>query len=51
MIDRLIEYAKAKRDEAVTDGTINDCIFWNGYLAGLQAVKRGAEDGEINHSN
>jgi hypothetical protein len=39
-IDERIEYAEAKRNDAVSNGTINDIVYWNGYLDGLKAVKR-----------
>ena len=39
-IDERIEYAEAKRNDAVINGTINDIVYWNGYLDGLKAVKR-----------
>ena len=39
-IDERIEYAEAKRNDAVSNGTINDVVYWNGYLDGLKAVKR-----------
>lgn len=44
-IEERIEYAEAKRDEAISNGTINDLIHWNGYLAGLQAVQRDLNNG------
>ena len=39
-IDERIEYAEAKRNDAVSNGTVNDIVYWNGYLDGLKAVKR-----------
>lgn len=39
-IEERIKYAEAKRDEAVSNGTLNDIVYWNGYLDGLKAVKR-----------
>ena len=39
-IDERIKYAESRRDEALSDGTINDVIYWNGYIDGLKAVKR-----------
>jgi hypothetical protein len=39
-IDERIERAEARRDEALSDGTINDVIYWNGYIDGLKAVKK-----------
>lgn len=39
-IEERIEYAEAKRDEAISSGTLHDIVFWNGYLDGLKAVKR-----------
>ena len=39
-IDERIKLAEARRDEAISNGTINDIVYWNGYLDGLKAVKR-----------
>lgn len=39
-IDERIEYAEARRNDAVSNGTVNDIVYWNGYLDGLKAVKR-----------
>ena len=39
-IDERIKYAEARRDEALSNGTINDVVYWNGYIDGLKAVKR-----------
>lgn len=39
-LDERIKYAEARRDESISDGTINDVVYWNGYLDGLRAVKR-----------
>jgi hypothetical protein len=39
-IDERIKYAEARRDEELESGTLNDVIYWNGYIDGLKAVKR-----------
>jgi hypothetical protein len=39
-IDERIQYAEGRRDEALSDGTLNDVVYWNGYIDGLKAVKR-----------
>lgn len=39
-IEERIEYAENKRNEAVSNGTIQDIVYWNGYLDALKAVKR-----------
>lgn len=39
-IDERIKYAEAKRDEAFGDSTIQNVVYWNGYIDGLKAVKR-----------
>lgn len=39
-IEERIKYAEARRDEELTNGTINDVIYWNGYIDGLKAVQR-----------
>ena len=44
-IEELIKHAEEKRDEAVTDGTLYDAAYWNGYLDGLKAVQRGEKNG------
>ena len=44
-IEERIKYAEAKRDEAVTDGTLYDAAYWNGYLDGLKAAQRGEKNG------
>ena len=38
-IDERIKYAEAKRDEAFSNGSINDIVYWKGYIDGLKAVK------------
>lgn len=39
-IEERIKYAEDKRDDAISNGTMNDLIYWNGYLDALKAVKR-----------
>lgn len=39
-IEELIKHAEEKRDEAVTDGTLFDAAYWNGYLDGIKAAQR-----------
>lgn len=39
-IEERIKYAEARRDEAISNGTVNDIVYWNGYVDGLKAVKR-----------
>lgn len=39
-IDERIKYAEARRDDAISNGTMNDIVYWNGYVDGLKAVKR-----------
>lgn len=39
-IDERIEYAESRRDDALINGTINDVVYWNGYIDGLKAVKK-----------
>lgn len=43
-IDERIKYAEGKRDEAVTNGTLNDVVYWNGYVDGIKAIKRDQND-------
>lgn len=37
-IAELIEYAVKRRDAALTDGTINNVVYWNGYIDALNRV-------------
>ncbi len=37
-IEERIKYAEDKRNDAVINGTLNDIVYWNGYLDGLKAV-------------
>ena len=39
-IEERIKYAEERRDEELVSGTINDVIYWNGYIDGLKAVMR-----------
>jgi hypothetical protein len=39
-IEERIKYAEDKRDDAISNGTLNDIVYWNGYLDALKAVKR-----------
>ena len=39
-IDERIEYAEGKRDDVLSNGTVNDIVYWNGYIDALKAVKR-----------
>lgn len=39
-IEERIEYAERRRDESLANGTLNDVIYWNGYIDGLKAVMR-----------
>ena len=38
-LEERIKFAEQKRDEAFSDGTLQDLSYWNGYLAALKAVK------------
>lgn len=44
-IEERIKYAEARRDEELVSGTINDVIYWNGYIDGLKAVQGSVENG------
>lgn len=44
MIDEILEYAQKRLDEAISNGTLNDCVYWNGYVAGILAIKRRSEE-------
>ena len=39
-IKERIEYAERRRDDSISNGTLNDVVYWNGYLDGLIAVQR-----------
>jgi hypothetical protein len=43
-LDELIKFAEQMRDEAFSDGTLNDIVYWQGYLAALKAVKEDNND-------
>lgn len=34
-----IAYAEKRLDDAVSNGTTNDIIYWNGYLNGLRTLQ------------
>ena len=42
-IEERIEYAERRRDDSISNGTVYDVVYWNGYLDGLKAVLRGQE--------
>ena len=39
-IEERIKYAEQKRDEALSDGTLQALTYWNGYLAALRKLRR-----------
>ena len=41
----LLKYALDRRDDAISNGTVNDVIYWNGYVDGL---KRALKENETN---
>lgn len=43
-INERIEYAEERRSDALVNGTLNDTIYWNGYLDALKAIKRDQND-------
>lgn len=38
-VEELIKHAEAKREEAFSNGTVNDLAYWSGYIDALKAVK------------
>ena len=44
-IEELIKHAEDKRDEAFSNGSLHDIVYWNGYIDGLKAVQRSEKDG------
>lgn len=42
-IQERIDYAIAKRNEAIVDNNTYNVMFWNGYIEGLKAVLRDGE--------
>jgi len=44
-IEERIKYAESRRDDSIINGTINDVVYWNGYIDGLKAVQRGVKNG------
>lgn len=45
-IEERIKYAEERRDDALSNGTINNVVYWNGYLDGLKEVQKGADNGQ-----
>ena len=43
-IEELIEvrlaYAEKRRDDAFLNGTVQDAVYWRGYIDGIKAVQR-----------
>ena len=39
-IEERIKYAEARRDDELINGTLNDVVYWNGYIDGLKAVQK-----------
>lgn len=39
-----IEYAENMRDDALSNGTLRDLTYWNGYLNALRAVEIDLKD-------
>ena len=44
-IEERLKYAEAKRDEVFSNGTLNDIVYWNGYLDGIKAIQRDLQNG------
>lgn len=44
-IEERIEYAEKRRDDELVNGTINNVVYWNGYIDGLKAVQRDLKNG------
>lgn len=38
-LEERIKYAEQKRDEAFSNGTMQDLVYWNGYIAALKDVR------------
>lgn len=50
-IDERIKYAENKRNEAIRYDNSYSISFWNGYLDGLNAIKRGMDNGNVVEGN
>ena len=44
-IEERLKYAESKRDEAISNGTLNDIVYWNGYIDGIRAIQRDMKNG------
>ncbi len=44
-IEERLKYAEAKLEEVISNGTIAEVTYWNGYIDGIRAVKRDMENG------
>jgi hypothetical protein len=42
-ITELLEYAVKRRDAELTDGRLNNVIYWNGYIDALKRVKENRD--------
>lgn len=41
-IEKRIEYAEKRRDEAIANDSTYTVLYWNGYIEGLKAALRDA---------
>lgn len=44
-----IEHAERMRDEVLSNGTLRDLTYWNGYLNALRAVELDLKVTDISH--
>lgn len=36
----LLEYAVNRRDDVISNGTVHDIVYWNGYIDALNRIER-----------
>lgn len=46
-IIELLEYATKRRDAELSDGELNDVVYWNGYIDGLKRAMEVIKPGRM----
>ena len=39
-LTELLEYAKNRRDDELVNGTLNNVIYWNGYIDAITRIAK-----------
>lgn len=37
-IEERLKYAVERRDDSISNGTIHDVVYWNGYIDAINAI-------------